>query len=308
VLLALTFCGAAFVVWRRDRPPAGTALVGVSFVLLAVAVWLLVRLVAARSGGTAGVLAGLTLALSAAVLGRALGSWHEAVLLAVAAGMLVLLPTGGDQAPAGGNPAVRLAGFGVLAAVAVAVAPAGLALAAGPVAGWLAAWVGGRRPRNAWAPWAAVAAAVGVVAAAVRLGTGSLVGHPGPVVHLVAADFRALAVDRVAYLAVLLAIVAVPARWRRPETWYLAGVVLVAGVIQLGHPSTGFLAGYPAALLLVAGLLTDWLAAAPAGAAGIVPAPTPLATIPAPAGESTPIPAPAGSLVSGTPTTATPHS
>jgi 4-amino-4-deoxy-L-arabinose transferase-like glycosyltransferase len=277
-LCGLTFLGAVAVVWRRDRPTAGAGLLALSCVALAATFVVLVSVVAGRFGATAGVLAGLGLALSGAVIGRGLVSWRDAVLLGAGTGAVALAPWGGTVATgatgrtgsagsagsAGGGPGrgVRFAGpvgFAGLAATATAVAPAGAGLAAGAVAGWLAACVRERRAGNRWAAPAAGAAAATVVVLAARIAANGLLWHPPPVQRLVAADFRTLAADRVLYLTCLVAAVAVPATWRRPASWYAAGSVGLTALVHAGFtasPGIGdFLVAYPALLYAVAAAL-----------------------------------------------------
>jgi hypothetical protein len=158
----------------------------------------------------------------------------------------------------------RLAGIAAVIALAGAVSVEGLALAAGPIAGWLAAAAVLRRPANAWAPSAATAAVVGAVILGVRGAAGDLIWHPWSVNHLASADFRAIAHDRVLYLAVFVAIAALAVQWRSASTWYALGVAVVAGLIHAGRPGLSaawLLAVYPALLLAVAGLLAPRMAA-----------------------------------------------
>jgi hypothetical protein len=261
VLVGLTFLGAVLVVWRREKPSGGV-LIALSFVLLTVAFVQLVVMVADRFGASAGVLAGLTLALSGAMVGAALDSWRRAVVLAAATVLLALLPT--RDGPADRTGLRRLAGIAAVIALAGAVSVEGLALAAGPIAGWLAAAAVLRRPVNAWAPPAATAAVVGAVILGVREAAGDLTWRPWSVNHLASADFRAIAHDRVLYLALFVAIAALAIHWRSASTWYALGVAVVAGLIHAGRPASSaawLLVVYPALLLAVAGVLAPMMAA-----------------------------------------------
>ncbi len=275
VLAGVTFLGAVVVVWRRVRPP-NHVLVGLSFLLLAAACVLVVLVVTDRFGATAGLLAGIALSLSSLLLWYVLVSWRDAVLLAAGAGALVLLPTDDltgavprtGRAGAVLRPRVRLLVIAGLAALATAAAPVGAAIAGGAVVGWAAASVRGRRVGNSWAPTAAAAVLATLVAGGVRVAVAGLSWHPHPLVHLIAADFRTLAPDRVLYLTCLIAGVAVVAAWRRPISWYAAGAVAVAALLHLGAPPPrqvgDFFAAYPALLLAAAGLLAPLRRPAPA--------------------------------------------
>ncbi len=286
VLVGVVYAGAAFVTWRLHARTVGTVRVGLGFVLLAAVLVVLVRLVVGRFGAVAGVVAGLAMGLSAVVLSRGLGSWREAILLAAAAGVAALLTTAGSFGP---RPLAGLAG---LLAVGAAVAPEGVALAAG-VVGWsLAASLASGKARDPWVRPAWVALVVGLLATVGRVLTGGFAWHPVGVDRLISGDFRILAPDRVLYLTVLLAAVAVVARWRNPASWALVGTAAVALAVHVGDRSAGFLPAYPLALLCVAGLLAPWLTRTTPGAAHI----------PHPATE------PTGEALSGTPTTATPRS
>lgn len=263
MLAGVTFLGAVVVVWQRIRPPDHLR-VGLSFLLLAVAFVLVVLLAADRFGAVAGLMAGIALSVSGLLLGRVLASWRDGVLLAAGAGALVLLPTGeltGDGPRTGRalRPRVRLLAIAGLAALATAAAPAGASIAGGAVVGWAAASVRGRRVANPWSLPAAAAFLATVVAGAVRVAVVGLSWHPHPLVHLIAADFRTLAPDRVLYLTCLVGGVAAAVAWRKPASWYTAGAVAVAAVLHLGAPPPrqvgDFFAAYPALLLAAAALL-----------------------------------------------------
>jgi hypothetical protein len=259
-LVGLTVLGIAGMVWRRDRPPVAASLLALSFLLLAAAVVLVALAVSRRVGASAGVLAGLTLALSGAVVGRVLASWRDAIVLLAAAVVVALL----DRA----DPAARrnwraLAGVAVATGVAGAAHPAGVALAGGAALAWLADTVVRRRAANAWAPYAQVAVAVSALVLGCRLALGGMAWYPQSLNHVVSADFRAIAPDRALYLTCLVAAVAVVVRWRAPMSWFAIGTVAVATVVHVGHSGPAgfadFLAGYPALLVVAAAALTPAL-------------------------------------------------
>jgi hypothetical protein len=258
MLVGLTFLGVAGVVWRRDRPHVGTPALALSLLLLAATVVLVTLVVSRRSGASAGVLAGLALALSGAVVGRVLVSWRDGVVLLAGAVVVWLLPD--RDHPAGWR---ALAGVAVAVGVAGAAHPAGVALAGGAAFAWLAEAVVRRRAANAWAPYARVAVATSVLVLVLRLALGGMAWYPQSLNHVVSADFRAIAPDRALYLTCLLAAVAVVVRWRAPTSWYAIGTVAVAAVVHFGHTRPAgfadFLAGYPALPVVIAALLTPRL-------------------------------------------------